>query len=303
MKTKIQTFISIFLLLTVGTNLIYAQTETNEKSASKILEPAKLRIIYAFSQKAEKDRVEIIITDTMALTIGQNYSVYYDWNKERNDSIQNKISNIPIEKIKSVNVMKDESLLQSRLERMQEPTFITDDSKGESARIYKNRSKSEIITIDKGPSEGFNPPVRTNLQVIENVAPQEWVISEDTLTVLGYTCQKAETTFRGRNYTAWFTLNIPINEGPWKLYGLPGVILKADDAEDVFQFQAIGINQISKENIEVLTDRKIVPSTLKQLYDYRKNRFKEVAYGFFEEGTLNLFRGKNPIIFQSLEKE
>ena len=196
--------------------------------------------------------------------------------------------------------MKDESLLQSRLEMRQEPTFISDESKGESAKLYKNRETNEVITMDKGPSEGLSNPVQTYLQVKEPIT-QDWTITEDTLTVLNYPCQKATTKFRGRNYSAWFTLDIPIGDGPWKLCGLPGMILKAEDANGIFHFQAIGIEQTPNETVNKPTDRKIVPSTLKKLKEYRKNRFKNLRYGFFDGSTLNMYQGRNSIVFNELE--
>jgi len=45
--------------------------------------------------------------------------------------------------------------------------------------------------------------------------------SDDTLTVAGYVCQKATCLFRGRDYTAWFSNDIPISNGPWKFGGFP----------------------------------------------------------------------------------
>lgn len=299
-------FSSFVLLQSVSLcaqQVISVTPSIQKETSSQVLEPAILRVIYSFSQQATKERELIVITDTMALTVGQNYSVYYDWNKQRNDSIYKIKSDIPIEKIKSVNVMKDESALQTQLEARQEPTFITDESKGESARIFKNRDRNEIITIDKGPSESGATVVQTYLQVTEIIPPQDWTITEDTLTVLGYMCQKATTTFRGRNYSAWFTLDIPVNEGPWKLHGLPGMILKAEDGDGIFLFEAIGITQLNNENIEMPADRKITQSTLKQLRDYRKNRFKELMYGFFDGSTFNMFSGRNPIQFNELEVE
>jgi GLPGLI family protein len=310
MKTKPFIFLHLISFMLVVSTLINAQQVTSvvipkkEKTSADILESSLFRVIYTFSQKATKDREPIILTDTMALTVGQIHSVYYDWNKQRNDSINSLNTIIPVEKITHVNVFKDEYLLQSRLELHQEPTLITDYSKGESARIFKNRAKNEIITMDKGPSEGGTVnPASTYLQVTEIIPPQNWTISEDTLTVLGYACQKATATFRGRNYSAWFTLDIPVSEGPWKLHGLPGIILKAEDDESIFHFHAIGITQTGDEKIEIPTDRKITSTTLKQLHDYRKNRFKEVMYSFFEGGKLSIFRVRNPIMFNELEIE
>lgn len=292
------------LCLSVCVALPAAFSQQNHGDAQP-LESVVLRVYYAFSQKAMKDREPVVLTDTMALTVGQNHSVYFDWNKKRNDSIHNEKANIPLDRIQSVNVFKDEAMLQTQLESRQEPAFITDESKGESARLFKNRTANEVVTLDVGPTEGMlsDNRVKTYLQVTETVVPQDWEMAEDTLTVLGYTCQKATTTFRGRHYTAWFTLEIPIGDGPWKLYGLPGMILKAEDADGLFQFHAIGITQTANETIEMPTDRKIVPSTPKQLKDYRKNRFKNLTYTFFNGGTLSVFQGRNPLDFNELEVE
>ena len=41
-----------------------------------------------------------------------------------------------------------------------------------------------------------------------------------------FDCQKAECDFRGRRWEAWFTTEIPVGEGPWKLRGLPGTYRK-----------------------------------------------------------------------------
>lgn len=57
--------------------------------------------------------------------------------------------------------------------------------------------------------------------------PIDWKISNETKTILGFPCKKATATFRGRKYTAWYTEDIAVSQGPWKLRGLPGLILAA----------------------------------------------------------------------------
>ena len=66
-----------------------------------------------------------------------------------------------------------------------------------------------------------------------------WKVTKESKKILGYTCYKATTKFRGRDYTAWFTPDIPYNLGPWKLGGLPGLILKVEN--DLFDYDAIRI--------------------------------------------------------------
>jgi GLPGLI family protein len=83
--------------------------------------------------------------------------------------------------------------------------------------------------------------VKYNCQYSEKVHIQNWEIHDDTLTVAGFMCQKATCRFRGRDYSAWFTVDIPINNGPWKFGGLPGLILKIYDDSMSYIFECVRI--------------------------------------------------------------
>ncbi|MDO4224789.1 MAG: GLPGLI family protein [Bergeyella zoohelcum] len=61
----------------------------------------------------------------------------------------------------------------------------------------------------------------------------KWMLYPETKDFQGYKIQKATTTFGGRNWTAWFAPDVPIQEGPYKFRGLPGLIFQLyDDKED-----------------------------------------------------------------------
>ena len=74
--------------------------------------------------------------------------------------------------------------------------------------------------------------------VEDSVQVFKWSIKDDHKIILGYNCQKALLNFRGRNYTAYFTLEIPFNAGPWKFSGLPGTILEIKEENDVLSIVA-----------------------------------------------------------------
>lgn len=74
----------------------------------------------------------------------------------------------------------------------------------------------------------------------------EWSMMSGDTILLGYKCEKASTRFRGKTWTAWFTPDIPISEGPWKLHGLPGLILLAEDSCGDFAFSAKAIERTQK---------------------------------------------------------
>lgn len=72
--------------------------------------------------------------------------------------------------------------------------------------------------------------------VTDIIPTVDWVIYPEEKIIGGYKSKKAEGFFRGRNYTVWFTPEIPISNGPWKLGGLPGLILEVTDEEGRVQF-------------------------------------------------------------------
>jgi GLPGLI family protein len=65
-----------------------------------------------------------------------------------------------------------------------------------------------------------------NRLIIDSLPEINWNIDNKAIKKInGYTCNKAITKFRGREYEAWFTTQIPINFGPFKFNGLPGLII------------------------------------------------------------------------------
>jgi GLPGLI family protein len=81
-----------------------------------------------------------------------------------------------------------------------------------------------------------------NPYIINDVLPViNWHISSDKANFGELHCQKATCHLKGRDYTAWFCPDLPVRVGPWKLNGLPGVIIEAYDAkkEVVFKFDRV----------------------------------------------------------------
>jgi len=66
-----------------------------------------------------------------------------------------------------------------------------------------------------------------------------WTLSDDTLTVSGYLCQQATATFRGLEWHVWYTEEIPSSAGPWRLRGLPGLIVEAKSEAHTFRLAEV----------------------------------------------------------------
>lgn len=85
----------------------------------------------------------------------------------------------------------------------------------------------------------------------------DWRITEQADTVIGYVCRKAVGTFRGRTWEVWFAPDIPIASGPWKFFGLPGLILKATDLQRLYCWSAVGIERPNDRHIHDYADKAL----------------------------------------------
>lgn len=97
-------------------------------------------------------------------------------------------------------------------------------------------------------------------QVIEyselSDSPEWTYIPDETATVMDYHCHVATCNYGGRKWKVYYTNDIPVPYGPWKLNGVKGLILKAEDSENNFIFEAVGLTQKSQPIIRYDWSRK-----------------------------------------------
>ncbi len=115
--------------------------------------------------------------------------------------------------------------------------------KKEFLYVAKDREEGQLTVYDRKAGE--------LCRYTEPLSEMEWEIVEDsTKNILGYECMMARSDYHGRNWTAWFTPDLPIQEGPWKLRGLPGLILGADSGDD-FHIEAAEVGATSQSVLRV----------------------------------------------------
>ena len=110
-----------------------------------------------------------------------------------------------------------------------------------STYVYKNYPTGQMTITDRISLQDYC--------YMDSLHAQMWTMGDSTREVLGYTCQQATADFRGRRWTAWFATDIPISDGPWKLGGLPGLILEAYDEGQQHVFTAVGLERVKDELI------------------------------------------------------
>ena len=89
---------------------------------------------------------------------------------------------------------------------------------------------------------------KTSLSVNEKPS-FNWKYIEGDTTILTYSCLKATCSYGGRDYIAWFTPDIPISDGPYKFFGLPGLIVRIADThkEHIFQLYKVKNSRNNRE--------------------------------------------------------
>ena len=100
--------------------------------------------------------------------------------------------------------------------------------------IFKNYPQRGQQTVDYPYYELFE---------YQEPMGQDWDFVEGDTIILEHPCQKAICQYHGRTWTAFYATDIPISDGPWKLCGLPGLILRAYDHSNSFIFNCVGIYQ------------------------------------------------------------
>ena len=102
--------------------------------------------------------------------------------------------------------------------------------------VVKSASDSTITVYDHISGDEL-------VYYTEPYSEMTWTIGENTKNILGYDCTEATTDYHGRTWTAWFTPDIPISDGPWKFHGLPGLILEVSEPSGLYTFTAEGLEK------------------------------------------------------------
>lgn len=108
--------------------------------------------------------------------------------------------------------------------------------------VYHNYPKIGTLTVH----EALHP---SRVYYEEPTDMQQWTLLPGDTVILGYNCRRARMSYGGREWTAWYTEEIPVSSGPWKLCGLPGLILHAQDQSGTHTFSAYTVFNVDGQSI------------------------------------------------------
>ena len=140
-------------------------------------------------------------------------------------------------------------------------------------RLYKNYpAEGKTSLLEKFGMDRF--------VCTEDYAAPAWTpVADSSAVILGYQCSMAVATYKGRTWYAWYAEDIPLDAGPWKLGGLPGLILRAYDAQKHYDFTAAGIVNADPQALIYYKGGKYEPVNRKTLNGiYRRYYADPVGY-------------------------
>jgi len=244
-----QVIIFIYIIITLPP--VSAQYSDNDPAMQlrsneiKTLGEVSYRFLYEQTETPDTLAPDVKTRYNMYLEVGDDISKYVDQRRVVIDSIRQ------IHQRQKIHPDKTSSLTLPLLRSSNKEV------------IHKNYPKGKITTIDRIP---FNYYIFE-----EQFITPEWKLLAGDTTICGYKCQKASTTFRGRNYIAWYTVNIPISDGPWKFAGLPGLIMKITDDAYHYSFVCIGIEKLNKHSdLYISISPNVIKVTKQKFYEKRK---------------------------------
>ena len=175
---------------------------------------AQIIVHYKFTHLRDTLNKDKPLNENMILLVGRNASWYKSYDRKQREDQMRKNMMAQLGMGGNINVPTASTALGPNVEYLQFPN--------ENKFFVKERLFNSYIVEEATP-------------VIN------WKVTADTTTLKGLKCQKATALFKGRNYTAWFCPDMPYRVGPWKLNGLPGLIVEAFDSkkEVVFTFDGL----------------------------------------------------------------
>jgi len=124
----------------------------------------------------------------------------------------------------------------------------------------ENKQDSHVVMVDLEPDSLFtvfkdlesnslifeiNDMNQKEVYYADTLYPMHWEFISEKKFISNIECEKARTVFKGRSYTVWYAPGIPIMNGPWKLGGLPGLIMEAYDDEENWHIQFVSQQNIT----------------------------------------------------------
>lgn len=205
-------------------------------------------------------------------------------NKEKTTTV------LDVSKDKSIyrdyTVMAQDSLLESEVEKMKKSGVYKEMEK----MVKMPKFSYKIYKFYPDYNIGYVDGIEKSLYGYKENISLPWKILNEKETIEGYNCQKASLAFGGRNWNAWFTQDIPFQEGPYKFYGLPGMIVKIEDSEQDYSWVLKGNKKVDNYKEFSFSENLYYKGNFNVNY-ITKSKFEKV-YNEYKKDPLAAMKGQ-----------
>lgn len=213
-----------------------------------ILFSQNVRVTYDYRYKIDSTDLKTITSEIMILDVSKNQSIFISSAKYEYDSLAN---------AKNFS-QKIHNALPFALDKSKVKEYVT-----------KDYLSHKVLLHTQVGSQSYVVPEQKKL---------EWTVLNDMKNIRGINVQKATSMYLGRKWTAWFSNEFAIQDGPYKFMGLPGLILELYDDNFQHHFSMLGIlksNSNYEHKNQALRETEISDKDFNKLWkDFLKNPSK-----------------------------
>jgi GLPGLI family protein len=182
---------------------------------AQIFHSQSVRFVYQATAMPDSTDLKSVRTEIANLDIIGNKSIFYGDSRLKRDSI--------IQRMRATKTF-DRSLMENLRSNV---SYVIEKDLLNRSTTYKDRvGRDQYAYTEK--------------------EPMVWKVLPETMKIDEYKVQKAETNYGGRTWYAWFTMDLPYQDGPYKFSGLPGLIVKVQDKNEDYSFDLIQVKKITE---------------------------------------------------------
>lgn len=205
------------------------------------------RFVYQVSQSPDSTKLDDKKIESAYLDVDGQKSIFYSENRVKRDSVMDRMR-------------ATKSFDRTQLQELRSNiNYVIEKDIANQSLLYKDRIGRDQYSYNE----------KLNFS---------WKILPETVKIGDYKTQKAETQYGGRTWYAWFTQDVPLQDGPYKFSGLPGLIVKVEDSKGQYSFDLMQTKKVAA--LQELQSRGQFINLTKEKYTDLYKKFRKDPSSF-----------------------
>lgn len=130
----------------------------------------------------------------------------------------------------------------------------------------------------------------------------KWKLTDTKRKIDSYNCKLATVSYAGRTWNAWYTMDLPMDVGPYKFKGLPGCIVEMSDVDGIFKYTLIQTKR--KDNLRFEHYANVLKSPIISTTREEFNKYQQAYLSLsFDQRMAYLVRGQAGIMTSEFKSQ